>query len=78
MQVYVESDSNHHCGPIPRRVWFDGRCFNVSETLDQWYGANYRYIKIRGDDGGLYILRFDEIDKVWELTMFTGVRSRDL
>jgi hypothetical protein len=46
--------------PMPRRLHFGGHQVDVLETLDQWYGPDYRYIKARGTDGGLYILRFDE------------------
>jgi hypothetical protein len=30
------------------------------DIIDQWYGADYRYVKVKDDDGGLYILRFNE------------------
>jgi hypothetical protein len=49
---------------------------DVLETLDQWYGPDYRYIKARGTDGGLYILRFDEAQAEWELTMFKDARAQ--
>jgi len=39
----------------------------VLEAPDQWYGPDYRYIKVRGHDGGLYILRFDEPHAEWGL-----------
>ena len=48
----------------------------VLEALDQWYGPDYRYIKVRGYDGGLYILRFDEPHAEWALTMFVSARAR--
>ena len=55
---------------MPRRLHFGAHQVDVLETLDQWYGTDYRYIKVRGNDGGLYILRFDEPRAEWELTMF--------
>jgi len=54
---------------------FGGHQVDVLETLDQWYGPDYRYIKVRGTDGGLYILRFDEPQAEWELTMFKSARA---
>ena len=42
----------------------------------QWYGPGYRYIKALGTDGGLYILRFDEHQAAWELTMFKSARAQ--
>ena len=49
---------------------------DVFETLDRWYRSDYRYIKARGTDGGLYILRLDEPQAEWELTVFKGARAQ--
>ncbi len=64
--------------PMLRRLHFGGHQVDVLlETLDQWYGPGYRYIKARGTDGGLYILRFDEAQAEWEeLTMFKDARAQ--
>jgi hypothetical protein len=61
---------------MPRRLHFDGHQVDVLETLDQWYGHAYRYIKARGTDGSLYILRLDERQAEWELTMFKSTRAQ--
>jgi hypothetical protein len=61
---------------MPRRLHFGWHQVDVLETLDQWYGPDYRYIKVRGTDGGLYILRFDEPPVEWELTMFKSARAQ--
>jgi hypothetical protein len=70
VQIQVESLTVHNGMPMPQRFCLNGRRVDVTETLDQWHGPEYRYVKIKGDNGGLYILRFDEIRAVWELTMF--------
>ena len=62
--------------PMPRRLHFGGPQVDVLETLDRWYGPDCRYIKARGTDGGLYILRFDEAQAEWELTMFKDARAQ--
>jgi hypothetical protein len=62
--------------PTPRRLQFGGNQVDVLETLDQWYGPDYRYIKARGTDGSLYILRLDEPRAEWELTMFKSARAQ--
>jgi hypothetical protein len=60
----------------------DGRDIEIAENIDQWYGAGYRYHKVKGQDGNLYILRLDEGRAEWELTMFqrpeAEERSTDL
>jgi len=42
----------------------------IVENIDQWYGPDYCYFKIKANDGHLYILRFDEARAEWALTMF--------
>ena len=61
---------------MPQRLHFDGHQVDVLETLDQWYGPDYRYVKARGTGGGLYILRLDERQAAWELTMFKSARAQ--
>ena len=34
----------------------------IIEIMDQWYGPGYRYVKVRGHDGSVYLLRLDEIN----------------
>jgi hypothetical protein len=46
--------------------------------IDQWYGANYRYVKVKGSDSGIYMLRFDEIRDEWALIVFVSERGRVL
>ncbi len=70
MRIRVESLPDDHGTPVLRALHFDRRRTEVVETLDQWYGPDYRYVKVRGDDGALYILKFDETRADWELTMF--------
>jgi hypothetical protein len=60
---------------MPRKLHFSAHQVDVLETLDQWYGPDYRYIKARGTDGRLYILRLDECQAEWELTMFKNTRA---
>jgi hypothetical protein len=78
MHIPVELHADHRGSAILRRLYFDGRQIDVVETLDQWYGPDYRYIKVKGHDGGLYILRFDETQAEWELTMFLRARDQRL
>jgi hypothetical protein len=59
-----------------QRLHFGGHQVDVLETLDQWYGPDYRYIKGRATDGGLYILRLDERQAEWELTTFKSARAQ--
>ena len=70
MQVRVERWSGHPGVGMPVRFRFGAREVKIVENIDQWYGPDYCYFKIKGNDGNLYILRFDEARAEWELTMF--------
>ena len=62
---------------MPLKLHFGKHQVDVLETLDPWYGHDYRYIKVRGYDGGTYILRFDEPHAEWALTTFmSDARAR--
>jgi len=75
MQVQVETHTGQGGVEMPRRFRLDGREIEVSDNLDQWPGPDYRYFKVRGDDGNLYLLRLDEFSAEWELIMFQRTQS---
>jgi hypothetical protein len=74
MQVQVERCADHLGVERPVRFRFDAREIEIVENVDRWYGSDYCYFKIKGNDGNLYILRFDEGRAEWELTMFQSER----
>ncbi len=76
MQVQVETYSGYGGIEVPRRFRLDGREIEAVEMLDQWSGRNDRYFKVRGGDGSLYILRFDELRAEWELIMFQSPEAQ--
>ena len=75
MRVWAETYTD--CGGIemPRRLHFDDREIDVVENIDQWHGHDYRYFEVKSSAGDLYILRFDETQTEWDLTMFRSARS---
>jgi hypothetical protein len=46
------------------------RCIEAVAILDRWPGAGYGYVKLRGADGAIYILRHDEAGGRWQLVQF--------
>jgi len=70
MRVEVESVADSRGVGMPRRFHLDRRKVEIVESNDEWHGADYRYFKVKGDDGNFYILRFDEPSSEWGLTMF--------
>ena len=78
MRVRVETYSGYGGMEMPRRIYFDERRIDVAENLDQWHGPDYRYFKVKGDDGNLYILHLDEGRAEWSLTLFQRARAEDI
>ena len=62
----------------PGSLYWSERQIDIIEIIDQWYGADYRYVKVKDDDGGLYILQFDERHNEWALIMFVSARGQVL
>jgi hypothetical protein len=55
---------------VPRRFAFGGRSVDVIEVLDRWPGADHLYVKLRGSDSAIYILRQDLARDLWQLVLF--------
>ena len=66
-----------YCGEEEPRCFFLGeRMIKVTEIEDRWLAPAHRYFKVRGDDGGTYILRYDVPTDEWEMTLFnSGTRD---
>ncbi len=61
MQVQVETYVDEGGVEKLRRFHLDSRVVEVAENIDQWHGPDYRYVKVRGSDGNVYILRLNEV-----------------
>jgi hypothetical protein len=54
-------ETKEHCGrEVRRRFRLRQKEVAVVELLDQWFGSGYRYCKVQGSDGAIYILRLNE------------------
>ncbi|MDA8164079.1 MAG: hypothetical protein M0017_03460 [Desulfobacteraceae bacterium] len=71
IEVRVECYAGHTANETPRRLFIKERPVEVVAVLDRWLAPDHRYFKVRGDDGGTYIIRHDVENDRWELTMFT-------
>jgi len=72
MRVRVECYAGQKADERPRRFTLSGRTFEVEEVLDQWYGPDDIYFRVRADDGHVYILRHsqDVQEDSWTLECF--------
>ena len=49
---------------------FDGRTVELVELLDSWLAPDHRYFKMKDVAGATYILRHDQPDSRWKLTLY--------
>jgi hypothetical protein len=57
MKLEVECYSGFKADERPVRFRLNERQYLVEEIVDQWYGTQDVFYKVRADDGNLYILR---------------------
>ncbi len=77
LTISVECHAGHRGEQTPRALILGDRRIAVAEVVDAWLAPDYRYFKLRGDDGNTYLVRHDERSSTWELTMFRAERVSD-
>jgi hypothetical protein len=75
--LHVECYSGQRADEYPLRFTLGGRQIGVEEILDRWLDPAHRYFKLRGDDGGIYILRHDQAADSWELILYDSGQRDD-
>ena len=72
MRLQVECHSGRKADERPVRFRLDERDYVVEEVVDQWYGSEGNFYKVRADDGNLYILRQQTSapEGAWDLVSF--------
>jgi hypothetical protein len=61
-------------GPVgmmdPVAFWLGADRIAVVEIIDRWPAADYTYVKVTASDQASYILRHDNRNDTWELTLY--------
>jgi hypothetical protein len=70
MRLQVQCYAGRKADERPIRFQLGDRDFMVEEVLDQWYGPDDEFFKVRADDGNLYILRHHPLEGEWSLESF--------
>ena len=70
MTVRVQCYAGGKADERPVRFQLDDREYLVVEVVDQWYGPEDDFFKVRADDGNLYILRHQAESDEWALEAF--------
>ena len=74
--VRVDCYAGHRAEESPRRFFLGKREITVTEIIDRWLDPAHSYFKVRGDDHGIYILRYTQHSGSWEMVLFdSGTRN---
>jgi hypothetical protein len=75
LEIGVECYAGHRGEQTPRALILADHRIAVADVLDAWLAPDHRYFKLKGEDGDIYIVRYDEQRGIWELTMFRAERN---
>ena len=72
VKLHVECYAAYKAEHRPTRFRIDAHEYRVVELVDQWYGPEDAWYKVRADDENIYILRHQTCvpDGAWELVSF--------
>jgi hypothetical protein len=72
MTLRVECYSGHRADERPIRFSIGDSSYFVEEIIDQWYGPDATFFKVRADDDKVYILRHNPslAEDAWSLEAF--------
>lgn len=76
--VRVECYAGYRADEAPRRFFIGRREIGVVEIIDRWLDPRMSHIKVRGDDGGIYILRHDQEADSWDMILFDSNTRAEL
>ena len=57
MRLHIQCYAGRKANERPLRFTLNDHEYLVEEVIDQWYGPEHAFFKLRADDGNLYILR---------------------
>ena len=75
MKLRVECYAGMKADERPVRFQLGERDHMVDEVLDQWYGPDDVFFKVRTDDGNLCILRRNTSADEWTLESFRQLKD---
>ena len=70
MKLQVPCYAGRKADERPVRFQLGNRGYIIEEVVDQWYGPDDVFFKVRADDGNLYILRHRSREDEWSLESF--------
>ena len=75
LEVRVECYAGSRGEETPRCLYLGPRRIRVEAVLEQWLAPEHRYFRLRGEDGGVYVVRYGIAADRWELTLVDSGRA---
>jgi hypothetical protein len=76
MLIEVDCYAGYRGEETPRRFYIGQRRIDIHQVMDRWLAPDHRYFKVCGDDGDIYILRYEAASDRWELTFYRQAAHR--
>jgi hypothetical protein len=76
MGIEVKCYAGYRGEETPRELRLGRRRVVVESVLDRWLAPDHRYFKLKGDDGGVYLVRHDPCGALWELIFFDQLQAK--
>lgn len=70
--IRVDCHAGYRPEEAPQRFYIGRRPVEVTEIIDRWLDPHHSHFKVRGGDGGIYILRFDHDAGTWDLVLYNS------
>ena len=67
MEIAVECYAGYRGEETPRRFSIGERPVQVTRIIDRWVTPDYRYFRVEGGDGRVYLLGQNVASGKWEL-----------
>jgi len=71
----VKRDSGCKSNEKPTTFSLHDRDYEVKEVIDRWYGDGSVYFKVEAGDGNIYLLKYDEGQRKWDLVFYQNPRK---
>ena len=77
MMIQVECYAGYRGEETPLRFYCGRRKIEVLEVVDRWLAPDHRYFKVKGDEGGLYIIRYEcPVGRMGDHDVFGAIVTR--
>lgn len=75
--IRVECYCGYRGEETPQRFRLGNRQVEIIEIIDRWLASDYRYFKVKGNGGSIYIIRNDIFRDLWQITMFINGHRKE-